>query len=54
MPEPGSESCDDVLAVGAISITEIEKLMEELQIARDYLQSMGMATWRRPHRPRPR
>ena len=35
--EPG----DDIVAVGATSIEEIEKLMEELRIARDYLRSEG-------------
>jgi hypothetical protein len=35
--EPG----DDIVAGGAISIAEIEKLMEELRNARDYLKSEG-------------
>jgi hypothetical protein len=35
--EPG----DDIVAFGATSIGEIEKLMEELRIARDYLRSEG-------------
>jgi hypothetical protein len=35
--EPGG----DIVAAGAISIGEIEKLMEELRTARDYLQSEG-------------
>ena len=35
--EPG----DEIVAFGAISIREIEKLMEELRTARDYLQSEG-------------
>ena len=35
--EPG----DDIVAFGANSIGEIEKLMEELRIARDYLRSEG-------------
>ena len=35
------ESCDDILAVGAASIADIEKLIEELQTARDYLQAEG-------------
>jgi hypothetical protein len=39
--EAAAETCDDVLAVGATSIADIEKLMEELQTARDYLQSEG-------------
>jgi len=36
-----AEPCDDPLEAGATSIADIEKLMEELQIARDYLQSEG-------------
>jgi hypothetical protein len=39
--EPAAETCGDVLALGATSIADIEKLMEELQTARDYLQSEG-------------
>jgi hypothetical protein len=39
--EAAAETCDDVLAVGATSIADIEKLMEELQTACDYLQSEG-------------
>ena len=35
--EPG----DDIVAFGENSIGEIEKLMEELRIARDYLRSEG-------------
>jgi hypothetical protein len=35
--EPG----DDIVAFGANSIGEIEKLMEELRTARDYLRSEG-------------
>ena len=35
--EPG----DDIVAAGAISIAEIEKLMEELRTARDYLKAEG-------------
>ena len=34
-------STEDSLAAGATSIADIEQLMEELQIARDYLQSEG-------------
>jgi len=34
-------SCDDILATGAASIADMEKLMEELQTARDYLQAEG-------------
>jgi hypothetical protein len=33
--------CDDLLAAGAASLTEIEKLIEELQVARDYLKAEG-------------
>jgi hypothetical protein len=33
--------CDDILAVGAKSIADIEKLIEELQTARDYLKVEG-------------
>ena len=33
--------CDDILAAGATSIAEIEKLMAELQTARDYLEAEG-------------
>ena len=40
--EPG----DEIVAFGAISIREIEKLMEELRTARDYLQSEGERVWR--------
>ncbi len=36
-----TESCEDVLAAGATSIADIDKLMEELQIARDFLKSEG-------------
>jgi len=32
---------DDVLAAGAASIADIEKLMAELLVARDYLQAEG-------------
>jgi hypothetical protein len=35
--EPG----DDIVAFGDISIGEIEKLMEELRVARDYLRTEG-------------
>ena len=35
--EPG----DDIVAFGGTSIGEIEKLMEELRVARDYLRSEG-------------
>ena len=34
-------SCDDILAAGAASIADIEKLMAELHTARDYLQAEG-------------
>jgi ketopantoate hydroxymethyltransferase len=33
--------CNDVVAAGATSIADIEKLMGELLIARDYLQAEG-------------
>jgi hypothetical protein len=33
--------CDDILAAGATSIADIDKLMEELRIARDYLEAEG-------------
>ena len=33
--------CDDILTAGAASIADIEKLMAELQTARDYLQAEG-------------
>jgi len=36
-----AEPCDDPLEAGATSIADIEKLVEELQIARDYLESEG-------------
>jgi hypothetical protein len=35
------EPCEDALIAGATSIAEIDKLMAELQTARDYLQSEG-------------
>ena len=35
--EPGG----DIVALGETSIEEIEKLMEELRVARDYLRSEG-------------
>ena len=35
------EPFDDIVAFGATSIGEIEKLMEELRTARDYLRSEG-------------
>ena len=35
------ELCNDVLEAGAASIAEISKLIEELQVARDYLHSEG-------------
>ena len=40
-PFKAAEFCDDVLAAGATSIADIDRLVEELQIARDYLQSEG-------------
>jgi hypothetical protein len=36
-----TEIGDDIVAAGAISIGEIEKLMEELRTARDYLKAEG-------------
>lgn len=33
--------CDDILSAGATSIADIDKLMEELRIARDYLETEG-------------
>lgn len=36
-----SETCDDALAMGVTSVADIEKLIEELLIAGDYLQSEG-------------
>ena len=33
--------CDDILAAAATSIEDIAKLIEELQIARDYLKAEG-------------
>ena len=33
--------CDDILAAAATSIADIDKLIEELQIARDYLKAEG-------------
>jgi hypothetical protein len=35
------DSCDDALTTGAASIADIDRLMDDLQIARDYLQSEG-------------
>ena len=40
-PSNATEPGDDIVAAGAISIAEIEKLMEELRTARDYLRSEG-------------
>jgi hypothetical protein len=40
-PSNAPESYDDILAVGATSIADIEKLIEELQTARDYLRAEG-------------
>jgi hypothetical protein len=36
-----AEPCEDALIAGATSIADIDKLMGELQTARDYLQSEG-------------
>ena len=40
-PASAAGLCDDILAAGATSIADIEKLIEELQIARDYLEAEG-------------
>jgi hypothetical protein len=43
-PAPPSEAlelCRDVIQAGTASVSEIEKLMAELQAARDYLQTEG-------------
>ena len=40
-PPNGVGLCSDILQAGDNSIAEIEKLMEELHAARDYLQSEG-------------
>ncbi len=40
-PASAAGLCDDILAAGATSIEEIEKLMAELQTARDYLEAEG-------------
>ena len=40
-PSNATEPGDDIVAAGAISIAEIEKLMEELRTARDYLKAEG-------------
>jgi hypothetical protein len=40
-PPQAVEPGDDVVAAGALSIGEIEKLMEELSSARDYLRAEG-------------
>ena len=37
----GTEPGEDIVAAGAASIGEIDKLMAELQTARDYLQAEG-------------
>jgi hypothetical protein len=39
--KPTRETCDDALTAGVTSIGDIERLMEELQIARDFLKSEG-------------
>ena len=40
--EPAMEACDDdIAAAGATAIADIEKLIEELLIARNYLQAEG-------------
>jgi hypothetical protein len=35
------DRCDNALMAGATSIADIDRLMDDLQIARDYLQSEG-------------
>jgi hypothetical protein len=39
--KPAPETCDDILAAGVTSVEDIERLMEELLIARDFLKSEG-------------
>ena len=39
--EPAPEPCDDVVVAGAMAIADIEKLIGELLVARDYLQAEG-------------
>ena len=39
--EPAAEISDDILAAEATSVADINKLMEELLFAREYLQSEG-------------
>jgi hypothetical protein len=39
--EPAPEPCDDIVVAGAIAIADIEKLMGELLVARDYLKAEG-------------
>ena len=41
MQSNATEPGDDIVAFGANSIGEIEKLMEELRVARDYLKAEG-------------
>jgi hypothetical protein len=36
-----TDCCDDALMAGAASIADIDRLMDELQRARDFLQSEG-------------
>ena len=40
-PANAAEPCDDTLVAEAAAIADIEKLMGELLVARDYLQSEG-------------
>ena len=40
-PASAAGLCDDILAAGATSIAEIEKLMADLQTTRDYLEAEG-------------
>ena len=39
--KPASETWEDILAAGATSIADIDKVVGELLFARDYLQSEG-------------
>ena len=54
------QPCDDALMAGAASIADIDRLMAELQTARDFWNPKpiayagrmpAMRTWRRPRRP---
>jgi len=61
--EPVSEPYSDVTVAGTKAIADIERLMGELLVARDYLEAEGervrqvsarYAIWRRPHRHQPK